>query len=168
MPNHEFNLAIFQAGSSLWSVGYKGYDRSGILLTVSDVNVGIDGVVVARDGLRDVQCPSGTKISPAQQGLAAVGIGIEATPARYLCRHSTDNLLSNSVPDFILFFFFFIFEIEFFRHVAATVKNWKNIPDGDRSHGPLNLHITLAFVDAHHLAGPVAELLINFTYQGTL
>jgi hypothetical protein len=39
--------------------------------------------------------------------LAAVGIGIEATPARYLCRHSTDNLLSNSVPDFFILFFLF-------------------------------------------------------------
>ena len=63
--NHEFNLAIFKASSSLWSVVDKGYDRSGILLVVSDVNVRIDGIVVSSHGLWDVECPSGTKISSA-------------------------------------------------------------------------------------------------------
>jgi hypothetical protein len=129
--------------------------------------VRIDGIVVSSHGLRDVECPSGTEISPAQQCLTAVRVGIETTSTRYLCRHTTDNLLSNSVPD--LNFFFFRNRISFVMIAKKKKKEEEtgHIPNGDRSHGPLHLHITLAFVDAHHLAGPVAELLINFTYQGT-
>lgn len=51
--------------------------------------------------------------------------------------------------------------------------NWFNtrglqlLPDRDGSHRPLDLHVRLALVDAHHLTRPLVKLLMNFTHQDT-
>lgn len=97
---HQFDLAVGKTRSALRAVVDEGHDRTWILFGIGYVNVRIDGVVVSGDGLCHIESPSRAEISPAQQCLTAVRVGVEATSSRYLCHHSIHNLLSNAVPDF--------------------------------------------------------------------